>query len=342
MAASCVRVQDGEETQFPHRVFIIIYPGFKPLEAVGPLSAFTYANAQLGYKAYDVGLFALEAGLIAADGPMALQASALPENDDFSDATVIVVGASDIQGALRHNPLLISWLSARCGSASRLAALCSGAFFFAEAGLLDDMRVTTHWRLAGVMARQYPKVTVDEDAIFLHQGRIWTSAGVTAAIDISLAFIEADHGRALAVSIAREMVVYLKRPGGQAQYSHALREQAVDHGVIADIRHWMLDNLDQALTLPGLAKRAAMSERSFSRLFRRETGQSPFAFLAEARLERARLLLEDSRDSIKRIALACGFGSDQELRRHFRHAFGISPSAYRERFATAIHAGSVF
>lgn len=337
--AELPRLTDGGAISPPHCVLILIYPGFKPLEAVGPLSVFSYANTLLGRMAYDVRMVSLAAGEtggdIPADGPMSLRAEAFPSDTPLDDATVIVTGAAHIEAALDENPDLVAWLRARGRDAGRLAALCSGSFFLAEAGLLDGLRVTTHWRVADRLARRYGALTVDQDAIFIHEDRIWTSAGVTAAIDISLAFIEADYGRELAVSIARDMVVYLKRPGGQAQFSHALQHQSVEHGVIAEIRRFILEHLDEDFTLAGLAERARMSERNFSRLFHRETGRTPFVFLNAARLERARTLLEETRHSVKQIALSCGYGTDQELRRMFRQHFGISPVAYRARFATS-------
>lgn len=318
-----------------HKVDLIVYPGFKSLEAIGPMSVFEYANLHLDQQGrsggYEVRITAPQPGLVPSDTQMALMATHPLGHTDLPD-TAIIVGARHIEQAVQDNPELVSWAAHTGNTLKRLVALCTGSYFLAAAGLLDGKSATTHWSADQALQRRFPAVKVQSDAIYLREGHIWTSAGVTAAIDLALALIEEDHGQALALSVARELVVYLKRPGGQSQFSVHLHSQSTSHAGIRGVQEWIVGHLDQALSMPDLAARAAMSERNFRRVFTRETGRSPMRFLEEARLEAARRLLEEGKLPIKAIAARLGMASEQPLRGIFLKHLGISPQAYRERF----------
>ena len=226
---------------------------------------------------------------------------------------------------------LVEWLKLRAGAARRTASVCTGAFLLAAAGLLDRRRAVTHWEYCDELSRRYPAVTVEPDPIFVHDGPVWTSAGVTAGIDLSLALVEEDLGRALALSVARHLVVFLKRPGGQAQFSAALSLQSADER-FADLHGWLAEHLAEDLSLSRLAAQAGMSERTFLRRYREATGLTPARAIERLRVEAARQLLADTRLPAKRIAARCGFGSEETMRRNFARLQGVSPQDYRQRF----------
>ncbi|WEF24872.1 GlxA family transcriptional regulator [Paracoccus sp. S3-43] len=320
-----------------HRVHIVIYPGFKSMEAVGPINVLSYANRHLAARGdprrYDIVLAAPEPGMIPSDTPISLEAVAgLPE--DGSLATVMIAGAVEIEAVLARETGLVDWCRRRAFDAERFAALCSGSFFLAAAGLLDRRRAATHWSVADLLRRRFPHVRVDADAIFVQDGSLWTSAGVTAAIDLALAFVEQDFGRDLALAVARDLVIYLKRPGGQSQFSAALTSQMSGPPGMRDIQAWLLASLDQPLRIPDMAARAGMSPRNFTRLFTAELGTSPASYLERARCERAKALLLDSELPMKAIAFRCGFTSDEQLRKAFLRRFSLTPRDYRDRFRT--------
>lgn len=322
-----------------HRVDLVVYPGFKALEAVGPMSVFDYANVHLRQHGrpdgYAVRIVAAEAGPVASDTLMALTAThTLAElEQDGAGCTVLLVGSRNIEQVLAASPDLVAWTARVAPQVDRMIALCSGSFFLAAAGLLDGRRAATHWSVAGLLAQRYPRIAVDADAIYVRDGRFWTSAGVTAGIDLALAVVEQDFGHALALEVARDLVMYLKRPGGQSQFSVQLATQATGHRGVQAVQQWVLAHLDQRLDLAALAGQAAMSERHFRRVFQQETGQSPSAFVETARLEAAKQLLEGQGHwPLKTVAAKVGLGSEQALRQLFVRRLGISPTVYRERF----------
>lgn len=326
-------------------VDIVLYPGFKALEAIGPMSVFEYANLHLQQAGrapgYDVRIAAAKRGPVQSDTLMSLQATktldtlALPDN-------AIIVGARDIERALTDGAALIAWIEHACPRLPRLAALCSGTFFLAAAGVLDGKRATTHWSVAGRLQADYPAVQVEADAIFIRSDNLWTSAGVTAGIDLALALVEDDFGRDLALRVATDLVVYLKRPGGQSQFStHLLGERTARPG-IRDIVQWIQDNLHERPTVAGLASKAMMSERHFARVFQQEVGLTALEFIEACRFERATQLLSDPSLPLKTVAARACFSDEAQMRRAFRKKIGISPALYRERFATTgVHAGGI-
>lgn len=316
-----------------HSIHIVIYPGFKSLEAVGALTVFDYANAHLQARGepalYDLHLVAPEPGPVQSDTLVKLEAQAL-RGRGLPD-TALVVGARDIGTAVHQQRAIVDWCRHAAGRIERLVGVCSGAFFLAQAGVLDGLDATTHWSVASRLATEFPAINVNADAIFIQNGRIWTCAGVSAAIDLSLALVEQDLGQDLALNIARELVVYLKRPGGQSQFSQHLDSQMTPHSGIRGLQLWILQNLSQDLSLEVLAAQANMSSRNLRRVFHRQTGRSPSEFIEQARLERARRLLADGDSALKRIAAHCGFGSEDHMRRVFQRHLGVTPKTYREQ-----------
>lgn len=319
-------------------VEIVIYPGFKAIEAVELINVFDYANTQLvSLKRppfYDLRIVSTVTGTIQSDTLIALQATKTLSKYDLPDIA-IVVGARQIETALKTVPEIVDWVRNVSHRLARLVSLCSGSFFLADAGVLDHKRAATHWSVSDLLQTRYPRVKVDSDAIFIKEGHIWTSAGVTAGIDLALAMVEEDLGRDIALAVARDLVVYLKRPGGQSQFSTHLGSQMINHPTIRELQDWILQNLDHKFVIPDMAKRVAMSERNFTRLFTRETGHAPAQFIETARFELARRLLEDIGLPLKSIAARSGFSSDDHMRRVFQRRLGVSPSAYRERFGTS-------
>ena len=229
---------------------------------------------------------------------------------------------------------MIDWLRLAARRSRRVASVCTGAFLLARAGLLDGRRATTHWASCDALARNYPAVTVDPDPIFVRDGNVYTSAGVTAGIDLALALVEEDLGRRAALDVARSLVLFIRRPGGQAQFSSGLAGQAAIQPGIRELQDWVSDNLDSDLSVPALAERAFMSPRNFARVFSREVGLTPAAYVESLRLERARLLLETTEMQLEEIARRCGFGTVETLRRAFGRRLRVSPSDYRSRFAS--------
>jgi len=316
----------------PRRVEILAFTRVQLLDVAGPLQVLATANeiarAAGGLPPYAThvvapagGAVATSAGLVlAADGP--LPRSRPPD-------TLIAAGGPGVRDMMADQCVL-GWLRQRAGRTRRAASVCTGAFLLAAAGLLDGRRATTHWRFCGELARRFPNVQVEHDAIFVHDGDLWTSAGVTAGIDLTLAFVEADLGRKAALAVARELVVFAKRPGGQAQFSAGLALGGAEE--FDALHEWMTRNLHRGLTVPELAKFTGMSERSFLRHYRAATGTTPARAVERLRVEAARSALAEPRRSVKDVARRCGFGSEETMRRSFIRVLRVSPSDYRERF----------
>jgi transcriptional regulator GlxA family with amidase domain len=251
--------------------------------------------------------------------------------DPVPEADTLLVGGSYGIPAAPSEPV-ITWLQKNSASARRYGAVCTGTFLLGAAGLIDRRVVTTHWYYADQLRDRFPSAKVDADRIFIRDGPLFTSAGVSACIDLALALIEEDHGRDLAVSVARHMVTYLKRPGGQSQYSVPLAAQARTQSAIARVQAWILDHPADELSLSALASQAAMSPRNFSRVFRSETGLSPKHYVRQVRMDKARRLLEETRLPLDRVAKESGFRTASSARRIFTQELGISLRQYRDRF----------
>jgi transcriptional regulator GlxA family with amidase domain len=277
---------------------------------------------------YALHVVAPRPGPVETSAGLPLIAGKLPSAGRKLD-TLIVAGGFGVHAAATDRRLL-RWVTGRARQSRRTASVCTGAFLLAAADLLDGKRATTHWRHCAELARRYPSVHVENDPIFVRDGDVWTSAGVTAGIDLALAFVEADLGRAAALAVARQLVVFAKRPGGQAQFSAGLA-LAADPEFDA-LHEWMARNLHQDLSVPRLAARARMSERSFARNYLAATGTTPSRAVERLRVEAARDALGTTRRSIKDVARRCGFGTEETMRRSFLRTLAVAPRDYRQRF----------
>lgn len=312
---------------------ILAFPAVQLLDVTGPLQVFASANDMVaeagGTMPYAVRVVAPGGMTITASAGLGLATEALPPAEAPVD-TLVVAGGQGVEAAAA-DPALVAWVRARAGQARRTASVCTGAYLLAATGLLDGRRAATHWSFCADLARRYPAIRVETDPIFVRDGPIWTSAGVTSGIDLALALVEQDLGRALALVVARYLVVFLKRPGGQAQFSAALSLQAAEDRFGA-LHDWIAGNLSGDLSLAALAVRAGMSERSFSRHYAEATGLTPARAVERLRVEAARRLLSDTGLPVKRIAQRCGFGSEETMRRSFLRLLAASPQDYRDRF----------
>jgi transcriptional regulator GlxA family with amidase domain len=319
----------------PWRVEIVAFADVQLLDVTGPLQVFASANdlaAAAGLPQPYRPLLVAPISPVMSSAGVALLATRLPGARVPLD-TLLVAGGRGVAEAARDAALL-RWLRARARVARRIGSVCTGAFVLGAAGLLDGRRVATHWQRCGELARRYPRARVESDPIFVRDGAVWTSAGVTAGIDMALAMVEADLGHAASMAVARDLVVFLKRPGSQAQFSAALATQH-DNADFAALNAWITGHLTADLSVAALADRAGMSERSFVRRFRAATGQTPARAVERLRVEAARQLLATTRQPIKRIAQRCGFGSEETLRRCLLRQAGTTPRDYRARFAAA-------
>jgi transcriptional regulator GlxA family with amidase domain len=311
------------------RVVIAVFPGVQSLDVTGPAEVLRAAT-KLRPPGYEVTIAASEAGPLRTSTvtlvpDLPLSACRLPID------TLIVAGGTGTRRA-EEDETLIAWLRDAAKRTRRVTSVCTGAFLLARAGLLDGRRATTHWASCADLAERYPAVSVEPDPIFVRDGDVATSAGVTAGMDLALALVEEDLGREVALEAARWLVLFLKRPGGQAQFSAQLAAQTADRAPLRELQAWIPDHLSQDLSVPALARRAAMSERNFARAFRRETGMTPAAYVEAARVERARIALESGDLPVESIAIQTGFGTVETLRRAFRRRVGVSPADYRSRF----------
>jgi transcriptional regulator GlxA family with amidase domain len=313
---------------------ILTYPAVQLLDVAGPVQVFASANdfvvAAGGAPHYRLKVVAQGGQGPTASAGLTLAAGPLTQGDEAVD-TLLVCGGKGAHAAV-ENPVLIEWVRQRATQARRIASVCTGAFLLAAAGLLDGRRAATHWEYCARLAQRFPAVRVEPDPIYLCDGEIWTSAGVTAGIDLCLALVEEDLGRSVALAVARYLVVFLKRPGGQAQFSAGLALQAAEDKFGA-LHDWINGHLAEDLSLSVLADQAGMSERTFSRHYAEATGQTPARAIERLRLEAARRLLSESRTPVKRIAQRCGFGSEETMRRSFLRLLAVSPQDYRSRFA---------
>lgn len=316
-------------------VLFIGFPGMCMLDIAGPQTVFWCASKVMqerGLPGYARHTVSLDGGMVQTLEGVGMQTGRL---DDFSPGdvdTIIVPGAPDIVDAVARHEALVASLRCRAPVTRRIASVCTGAFVLAAAGLLDGKRAATHWLMHELMASTYPLVEVDREAIFVQHGGTWTSGGVTAGIDLALAMVEQDCGRDVALAVARELVVFIKRPSGQPQLSSMLQAQANDGPQFDELHLWILANLKQAdLSVELLAERMKMSPRNFTRVYKDKTGQTPARAVEQFRVEAACRLLEDSARQIDQIALLCGFGDEGRMRKTLQRCLQTSPSAYRQR-----------
>jgi transcriptional regulator GlxA family with amidase domain len=303
-----------------HHVQIVLFDGVQSLDVTGPLEVFTYAG---GYRV-----------TTASVGGVPVRTSSglrlVPDGDlsEMSDTLVVPGGA----GTREPPEDVIAWLREHGNRPQRIMSVCTGAFLLAEAGLLDDKRATTHWQYCESLRHRHPKVDVDAEPIFVRDGRIATSAGVTTGIDLALALVEEDRGRDVALAIARGLVMFLRRPGGQSQFSAQLAGQVAHREPLREIQRLIAEHPETDLSVPTLAATANLSPRQFSRAFTAEIGVPPGRYVDRVRLETARRLLEDTAAGIAEVARRAGYGTPETMRRAFLQALGVSPAEYRRRF----------
>ncbi|HEY7661940.1 MAG TPA: helix-turn-helix domain-containing protein [Xanthobacteraceae bacterium] len=307
-------------------ILILGYAGAQPIDIAGPLQAFTTANEVAGRAAYKVRVAAVGGGVLDLAGGLRVLART-PARARVD--TLMVPGGPGVHAA-RRDALQVAMVRKLARRARRTCSVCTGAFLLAQAGLLENRKAVTHWRSCARLAAEYPKVRVLSDPIWVRDGRIWSSAGVTAGIDLALALIGDDLGAPIALQVARRLVVYMHRPGGQAQHSVPLSLQAA--GSFGPLLEWVLANLHKALTVEQLAERCGMAPRSFHRHFLARTRLTPAKAVERLRLDQARMLVETTKLSLLAIAGRVGFGSEERLRRSFQRTLGVAPKQYRERF----------
>lgn len=321
----------------PRTLVFLAYPQMGLLDLTGAQTVFWAASKAMterGLPGYVLHTASLEGGLIATAEGLSVHTTSLDLFNDVPVDTLIVPGAPDIRQAMIDGRDLVEWLRVAAVKAKRTASVCSGTFLLAQAGLLEGLRAATHWAMCDMLKSGFPTIDVDIDAIFVQQGTVWTSAGVSTGIDMALALVEADCGREVALQVARELVVFLKRPGGQAQFSLLLQSQMDESAGFDDLHMWISENLsDAGLTVEVLARQAQMSPRNFARVYKRKIGRTPAKAIELFRMEAARRMLEDSQRNIDQIAQLCGFGDEERMRYTFHRHLSISPREYRSRFS---------
>jgi transcriptional regulator GlxA family with amidase domain len=330
IAATGKPAQDGRMAR-ERRIVVLAFDRAQSLDITGPVEVFSVATQHRIAVPYRVEVVGPTTGPVTTTSGIVLQPEG-PVTDVVGPVDTLVVAGGEGVHTLRQDPTVVAAVRRIASRARRVVSVCTGAFLLAEAGVLDGRRVTTHWGWCRHLAREFPHLTVDPEPIFVQDGNVYTSAGVTAGIDLCLALVEADHGRDVALSVARQLVVFLKRPGGQAQFSSHLSAQLAERDAVAEVQTWIADHLDDDLSVARLAARAAMSPRHFARVFRAETGVTPARFVEQARVEQARTRLEESNAGVEEIAHACGFGTAETMRRAFLRALWVGPSEYRQRF----------
>ena len=312
---------------------MLAFPGAQILDVTGPLEVFAMATEAQGRPepGYRIELGAARRGPVEMSSGLRLLADSAFGDVRGAIDTLIVAGGEGVRAALRDRRLL-SFLSRTAPRARRVASVCSGAFLLADVGLLAGRRATTHWASCDLLARRYPDVRVEPDRIYVRDGSVYTSAGVTAGMDLALALVEEDLGRELALAVARRLVVFLKRPGGQSQFSAQLAAQLADRPALRDAPALHPGAPRGGHTVESLARRVGMSPRHFARVFTRELRVTPARYVEQVRVEAARRRLEEGEGGVEQVAAGCGFGSAETMRRAFLRSVRVSPSEYRQRF----------
>jgi transcriptional regulator GlxA family with amidase domain len=323
----------------PRRVLMVAMPCSEVMEIGGTLDVFYAANLLLAETGSSDPGYAVEVispvPTVRSWPGLCIKAERSYRDIRGPIDTLIVTG-TDTAAEAFEDRALVAWLTRVAPRTRRLVGMCTGTFLLAAAGLLDGRRATSHWLFCDELERLFPRVRVERDPIYVRDGAIYTGVGASAGLDLALALVEADVGRRIALAVAKREVFFLKRPGGQAQFSVQLSTQMAEREPLRDLQTWIADHPDADLSVEALARRAAMSPRNFCRVFVREVGMTPGRFVERARLEAARRLLEDSARSIPAVAAACGFGSPETLRLAFRRALGVSPKTYRSRFYSTV------
>lgn len=311
------------------RIGILGYDDIQALDLVGPAEAFATVHVD-GAAAYEIVIIGLKGRKFVSETGLTFYADTTLEKSPRLD-TLIVPGGR----AMRFEPSqgrAAEWIGRRAPEIRRVASVCTGAYALAATGLLDGRRVTTHWRFVKDFAERFPTLRVESDALHIKDGKFYTSAGISAGIDLSLSLIEEDHGPTQALAVARELVVFLKRPGGQDQFSEPLEFQARNVDRFADLTAWIAGHLGADISVERMAERTSLSPRHFTRVFKQEFGVSPAAFVEEMRMSEASRRLSERRIAVEAVARSLGYHSDDVFRRAFERRFGVSPGNYRSRF----------
>ena len=329
---------NGSASETTRRIVFVAGPGVEILDLVGPLQVFARAADMFGRENHgSPPIYTIEVVTISPHRSLLANCGlGITAHKTFREVrgkidTLLVAGGDAIE---RNdvNAEAVRWLKKTAAKCRRVGSVCTGAMLLARAGLLDGRRATTHWNWCEVLVRRAPRADVDPNPIFVRDENIYTSAGVTAGMDLALALVEEDHGSRLALQVARNLVLYLRRPGGQSQFSAALSLQATDRKPLRELEPWVLDNLHKPLSVPVLAQRVSMSPRNFARVFNREMKTTPAKFVERLRVEAARRRLEESQNSMEMIASECGFGNVNSMRNVFQRTLKIPPGQYRRHF----------
>ncbi|MDQ1446152.1 MAG: hypothetical protein QOI20_2616 [Acidimicrobiaceae bacterium] len=315
-------------------VVVVAFPGVQSLDVTGPVEVFAAANEHAGRNAYAITLATVDGAPCPTSSGLVLMPDMAVSQFRHAVDTLVVAGGAGTPGALRDPRLLIG-VARLARRARRVTSVCSGAFLLAEVGLLDGRTATTHWSACDALAARYPAVRVDRDPIYTRDGNVWTSAGVTAGMDLALALVDEDLGRDAALAIARRLVLFLRRPGSQSQFSAQLSAQFAERDGLRHVQRWIAEHPDADLSVAALAVQAGMSERHFARTFGQEIGVTPARYVEQVRLEVARRLLEETDLAVDTVARRCGFGTTETMRRVFTRALHLSPAEYRRRFHSA-------
>lgn len=318
----------------PRDVVFVVFPDLQGLDLIGPAEVFAAANQQAGRPVYRTRVVATTRGPLRSTSGVTLVADEAIGDVATPVDTLMVVGGDGTTAAVVDREL-VAHVARLAPGARRVTSVCSGAFVLAQAGLLDGRRATTHWRVCELLASAFPTVDVQPDPIYVRDGNVWTSAGVTAGMDLALALVEDDLGRDVALAIARRMVLFLRRPANQSQFSAPLQGQAADRDGIRDAQHRVNEHPGSDCSVAALARVAVMSERNFARCFTAEVGMTPARYVERVRMETARRLLEDSDAGVEAVAAAAGFGTAETMRRTFLRQLRTNPTEYRRRFRAA-------
>ncbi len=321
----------GTATRRVRPIVFVVCAGFQSLDLTGPFEVFAGANTASGHDAYRASVVSIDGGLVISESGLTVDTEPIGSVDDIH--TLVIPGGNGTRAAV-DDPRLIDAIADLAARAERVLTVCTGAFLVAAAGLADGRRVTTHWHRAADLRRRFPAVQVDPEPIFIRDGALWSSAGVTAGIDLALAVVEDDLGGEVAQTIARHLVMFLRRPGGQTQFATPVWSERADSAPIRSAQHDIDANPGADHRLDLLARRAGMSTRHFARCFASETGMSPGKYVAHVRVEAARRALEATEATVEAVAGQCGFGTAETMRRSFHRHLGVSPDDYRRRFRT--------
>lgn len=324
-------------------IVIIAPPSTSLLDVAGPLEVFSktvdFLKLYLPHidESYTIHVLSTQQSkVVTTSSGLPIICEGGIKSINYEVDTVLVSGIPNAPDNMVSKEVL-GWLKLHVNKVRRMGSICAGAFILAEAGILNGRRATTHWRVCEKLARLYPKIKVEKDPIFVKDGNVYTSAGISTGMDLALAMVEEDFGKDIALSVARQLVLYLKRPGNQSQFSIVLTHQKVDHQPISELQDWIIDHLEEPLSVESLAEKAAMSPRNFARVFLRETGITPAKYIEKLRLEAARRRLEETQLTLEEISNECGVGNADALRRLFLRHMRTTPSDYRRSFTTALN-----